>query len=271
MKFLKHVLLLMVLTVTIVLSSCSNDDDNTLVLSESETYDIYDVNGSEVMGTVSLFNNDSTAVVLTIQLAEATGAVHPAAIYFDTANENGGSAITLNAISEDGFSATGFSALDNGTDVTYLDMLDFNGNIKIDLSSSDNTTVAMGDIGQNALTGNTVSRALENANSSGVDGIVIFAERNNGGALIALEVEGTVTGNSHPVYLINGSIASPGTVAATLNPIIGEFGEARTSIFTLDDGTPVLYSDLINFDGHINVLLSNADATIVSQGNIGTN
>ncbi|NQY06222.1 MAG: hypothetical protein HRT68_08575 [Flavobacteriaceae bacterium] len=272
MKFLKKFSILCLTILAIAFTSCNNDDDgSSLVVTLPVEYSLYDVNNSEVMGTITLFNNDSTDVVVTIDLTEGTGNNHPAAIYFDTANENGAKAVTLNAINANGFSSTGFGALDNGTSITYLEMLEFDGSIKVEMSTTDNTFVAFGEIGQNGFTGNSTTRALEEANTSGVNGVVIFAERNNGEALVAVELDGTTDGVDHPVYLMNGSIAAPGGIAATLTPVNGTYGEGRTSLTSLDNGTAVLYNDLINYDGHLTVQTSPSDATTVAEGDIGSN
>lgn len=271
MKSLKNLALLLVMITTIVFTSCNQDDDNTVTVSESVSFDLYDVNNSEVMGTISMLNNDSTQVIMIIALTEGTGQSHPAAIYLETANESGAKVVQLNALNGSGVSATTFGALDDGTEITYDSMLEFDGNIKVELSTSDNTIVAMGDIGQNKLTGTTTSYALNEANASGVSGLVIFAERQNGEALVALELDNTSAGNTHPVIMNNGAVGAGGTTAATLNDLNGTYGESRTSLKNLDNGTSVLYNDLINFDGHIEVQTSPSDATRVVEGNIGVN
>lgn len=272
MKLFKNAILTLSLVVGIALTSCSNDDDNQgLILTDSETYDLYDVNNSEVMGTITLFNNDSTAVVITIQLAEATGQTHPATLYFETANENGAVAVALNDVNGNGFSATNFSELDNGTNITYNSMLDFDGSIKIETSSTDNSLVAIGDIGQNAFTGNSTTRPLNEVNNSGVSGLVIFAERNSGEALVAVQLDGTVDGVMHPAEIMNGDVSTPGSSAATLNPVDGTYGESRTSLNGINNTNVVFYSELLTFNGHVNVRYSATDNTIVAQGNFGAN
>lgn len=272
MKMFKHVFLTLSVFAFLVFTSCSNDDDNQgLILTDSQTYDLYGVNNSEVMGTITLYNNDSTAVVLTVQLAEATGQSHPVNLYFDTANENGTVAVALNDINSNGFSATNFTELDNGADITYNTMLDFNGNVKVEMSSTDNSLVAVGDIGENAFTGNSTTRPLNETNNSGVSGMVIFVERNNGEALVAVQLDGTVDGVMHPAEILNGDITSPGTVAATLNPVNGTYGESRTSLNGINNASFVLYSELLTFNGHVNVMYSSTDNTIVAQGNFGAN
>ncbi|MCQ6468237.1 hypothetical protein NPN14_23720, partial [Vibrio parahaemolyticus] len=83
------------------------------------------------------------------------GASHPAHIHLNTAAEGGDIALTLNAVDgTTGKSTTVLKALDNGTKITYQELLNFDGYINVHLSTSSLATlVAQGDIGQNELTG----------------------------------------------------------------------------------------------------------------------
>ena len=272
MKLNYSPILLLLVMVSVAFTSCSSDDDGQrFTLAEPETYPLYDVNNSEVMGSVTFFNNDSTAVVVSIQLTEGTGQTHPANIYFENANQNGSVAVTLNQIDANGVSVTNFSALDDGTDITYDSMLTFDGSVKVALSSTDNTIVALSDIGNNAFTGNSNTRPLEEVNNSGVSGIVIIAERKSGEALVAVQLDGTVPGEMHPATLVNGDVATPGTVAATLAPVDGTYGESRTPLTVVNTTEAVSYADLITFNGHVNIRYSSTNNTLVAQGNIGAN
>ena len=51
----------------------------------------------------------------------------------------------------------------------------------------------------------------------------------------------------------------------------GNTGISETNVSALDDNAVFEYDDVLGVNGHINVLLSEAQPTIVSQGNIGAN
>lgn len=112
-----------------------------------------------------------------------------------------------------------FSALDDGTSITYEEAVDFDGYFNVLLSADDlGTLVAQGDIGENDLTCQSKDYILEERAVEGISGEGMFQERFNGEALTTIMLEGTTEDGEHPAHIHMGSVAEvPGDIAFTLN------------------------------------------------------
>src|SRR5690606_15838174 len=123
---------------------------------------------------------------------------------------------------------------------------------------------------QNALTGLSETHELNSVSDPAISGTVKFEERKNGEAVATITLDGTSGGNTHPAHIHNNSAAEGGGIAIDFNPVDGATGISKTNIKQLNDGTPVTYSDLLEFDGYVNVHLSAAQlGTLIAQGDIG--
>jgi plastocyanin len=121
-------------------------------------------------------------------------------------------------------------------------------------------------------TGNIKTYTLNALAGSGVSGEATFTELSNGSVEVKLDLAGTQAGNSHPAHIHINTAAEGGAIAISLMPVDGANGVSTTVFAELDNGTPITYSELLEFDGYINVHLSVDDlATIVAQGDIGQN
>lgn len=226
------------------------------------------------MATFAARVNGETLVTLALENTPADG-MHPAHIHFNTAAEGGGIAVTLGTVDGNtGMSKTNVTMLDDGSMMlSYDDLLDFDGYINVHLSAADlGTLVAQGDIGQNELTGTSMSYDLNSVDVAGVSGTVEFMERVNGETLVEINLMGTTFAGDHPSHIHLGSVAeAPGAIAVTLTSV-NTMGVSKTNVTMLDDESTLSYDDLIAFDGYVNVHNSAADlGTLVAQGNIGAN
>jgi hypothetical protein len=278
MKYLKKVLMSFLIMTPFLFTSCTNDEDGGIspALTElnSKVYTLGTVGDFGVSGTAKFIeNSDATlSIELDIQNTPA-GGIHPAHIHINTAAESGGIALKLNAVDGDtGKSTTTFTTLDDGTAITYEGLLNFNGYINIHLSAAElSTLVAQGDIGQNELTGETVSYAL-NGGDAGINGTIEFAERVNQTTLVTINLTGTTDGDSHPAHIHENDIAATGNIIVGLNPVIGKTGISKTQVATLVSGASVIYTEFLTVNAYVNVHFSDADLdTIVAEGNIGVN
>ncbi len=230
-----------------------------------------------IKGTATFQERSNGSALVTIQLQNTPAdGTHPAHIHANTAAEGGAIAISLNPVNgATGLSQTEVSAYDDGTEVSYADLLDYDGYINVHLSSADlGTIVAQGDIGSNVLTGESVAYALNAVAGSGVNvsGTATFAERKDGTTLVTVVVTGTPAGGNHPTHIHYNSAEEGGAIAVSLTNVDGDTGLSKTSVMALDNNIEVTYDELIAFDGYINVHLSPEElGTIVSQGNIGAN
>lgn len=258
-----------------LVTSCSDDDTNTFV-GQKKVFALSSVAVPSISGTATFIENADNSTTVELKLnGTPDGGMHPAHIHFNTAAEGGDIAITLGTVNgTTGFSTVTFSKLDNGTAVTFDQILDFNGYINVHLSATElGTIVAQGDIGQNELTGTSKAYVLNEKDVPGINGTATFFERKNGDALAVLNIVNTPAGGMHPAHIHMGSVAtSPGAITFTFNPVNGDTGMSKTNVSKLDNQTAFGYSDVLTTNGYVNVHLSaEALGTIVAQGNIGVN
>jgi plastocyanin len=134
------------------------------------------------------------------------------------------------------------------------------------------TLVAQGDIGQNALTGESETYQLSEKDLTGISGTAKIEERVNGTTLLTLTLAGTPQDGIHPAHIHENDATTGGGILISLISVDGNTGTSKTQVEQLDDGTAITYDQLVDFNGHINVHLSEAElSTIVAQGNIGSN
>jgi len=120
--------------------------------------------------------------------------------------------------------------------------------------------------------GNTTVFDLNEKAVTGISGKATFVENEDASITVVLDISGTPANGVHPANIHFNSALEGGAIALSFNPVDGNNGKSVTTFTTLDDGTPVSYNDMINFDGYINVHLSEDDlGTIVAQGDIGQN
>ena len=239
----------------------------TYVLEER---DVDGINGSVIFS--ERVNGEALAQI-TLEETPDDG-IHPAHIHMNSAAEGGSIAYTFTPVDgSSGTSASNISVLDDGSPFGYAEILDFDGYVNVHLSMDELTTiVAQGDIGQNELTGTSVTYQLNERDVAGISGTVVFSERLNGEALAMISLVGTSEGGSHPAHIHANSATEGGPIIFSFNPVDGSNGISRTNLSMFDDGSEFNYSDIESVDGYVNVHLSLDDlSTIVAQGNIGSN
>ena len=294
MKVKKSILKVLPLLVGFFFIVSCNNDDGTVVPpdepdmeepeeeepeavteTDSKTYELGAVANPDISGTAKFitFSNDST--VIELKLANTPdGGMHPAHIHFNTAAEGGDIALDLTTVDgATGESSTHVTALNDGTAITYAELLDYDGYINVHLSADDlGTLVAQGDIGQNELTGTSKEYALGSVDVEDIDGTATFFERKNGEALAVIQLEYTPEDGMHPGHIHFNTAAEGGDIAFTFNPVIGATGESRTNVAALDDESAFGYAQVLDYDGYINIHLSADElGTLVAQGDIGQN
>jgi hypothetical protein len=146
MKQLKLVLLLIS---TAVLINCNNEEE-TSDLGDM-VYQLQSVTNPAILGKVTMTKTANGSATMLVELNGASTDVHPVYIYYNSLEQGGPIAITLNPIDCDcEFSTTVVSMLDNGNAISYEDLLTFNGHIKVHKSSNELETVLLqGNIGSN--------------------------------------------------------------------------------------------------------------------------
>lgn len=257
--------------------NCSGDDNITPIPSSqiSKSYALSSIDDNNVSGTAKFINNEDNSITVELDFtAIPTGGTHPAHIHYNTAAEGGTIAISLGTVDGNtGFSTITFTTLDDGTPITYDELMSFDGYINVHESDSQlNVILAQGDIGQNELTGVSKTYTLAEKDVAGISGTVVFSERENGEALAVIQLANTLFGNTHPAHIHYNTAVEGGDIAFTFNPVNGDTGKSYTNVSELDDAISFLYMDVVEFDGYVNVHESDTNlGTIIAQGDIGQN
>lgn len=242
---------------------------------ESEVYELGPVADPNIHGTATFAKRKNGFTLVTLQLeGTSEGDSHPAHIHNNSAAEGGGIAVDFKPVDgATGMSRTTIRKLNDDTPITYDELINFNGYAQVHLSTSQlGTFIAQGDIGANALTGESMEYPLNPVSDPNISGKVTFAERKSGATLVTIELEGTTDGGSHPAHIHNNTAAQGGGIAVDFKPVEGATGISKTTIRALNDATPVTYDDLINFNGYVQVHLSSDNlGTLIAQGDIGQN
>ncbi len=261
-------------------TSCSTDGEKTVeeeevTVVDSKTFELAVIEPNGVSGTATFSSHSDNTLSVALDLSNTTaGAMHPAHIHFNTAAEGGDVALTLGTVNGDtGKSTASFTVLDDGSTITYAQLIDFDGHINVHLDADNmGTLIVQGDIGQNELTGISKEYTLQPYIGYDIEGSVSFYERSNGEALTILVLANTVEGSEHPAHIHAGDASGFGDIVFAFQPINGDTGMSKTNVATLNDATVFGYNDVLSFDGHINVHLSPTDmATWVARANIGSN
>lgn len=276
---MKKSILLLFSTISIMLMTNCSGDENSIPIDSSLTYIEYDLNAVDnpnVTGYARIIENEDMSLTAQVILSglDNNNGDHPTHIYYNTAVDGGTIAISLNPVDSDtGTSTTVFSALDDGTPISYAEFTFFNGHLNVQLSASNpDFLIAQGDIGQNELTGTTKTYALNDVSMSGISGTAKFSERQNGDALAVIQLTNTIQGTISPAHIHNNTALEGGPIAFTFNDVNGDTGTSKTNVSQLDDGTDFGFIDVTEFDGYINVHLDPTNLqTIISQGDIGEN
>lgn len=261
----------MILSSVFFFSACDDDDEPQPQLTgNSKTYDLSSVSDPGVSGTVTFAERDDDQILITIQLTGTQSGTHPAHIHANSAAETGGIVLDLTAVNgADGKSETVVKSLNDGTAISYEDLLAFDGYVNVHASETDlGTLIAQGDIGENELTGESKVYELAPVADPAVTGTATFAKRVNGSTLVTVALTGTQPGASHPSHIHANTIAQGGTIVINLKNVDGTTGFAASQVDTLNNGTAISYEELLDFNGYLNV---HTGSTFVVQGDIGAN
>jgi hypothetical protein len=284
-KFLHLSAWILAFSVAILLNGCEEDDGPAPLpdpTGDSKTYPLASISDPNISGTAEFEELEGGSTMVTLMLSGTSGStMHPAHIHVNSSAIGGDVAISLNAVdAATGMSETQISEMDNGTAITYDQLLDFDGYINVHLSESDlGTLIAQGDIGSNELTGEFKTYTLVEKAVPGINGAIKFEERKNGFTLATIMLENTPDGGMHPAHIHANSAAEGGGIVVTFNPVNGTTGMSKTGIRAMDgsDGTmnggdAITYDEILAYNGYVNVHLSAEDlGTLVAQGDIGSN
>jgi plastocyanin len=275
MKNLKRNILSIAFLLPFMFSSCTKDDMPAATVVNSKVFALSSVGTAGISGTATVVEKSDATLSIELNLKNTVaGSSHPAHIHLNTAAEGGDIALTLKPVDgTTGKSTTTFKTLDNGTAITYQQLLNFDGYINVHLSADKLATlVAQGDIGQNELTAVSKVYALGSVAVDNISGTATFYKRVNGEALSIVKLNNTPAGGMHPGHIHANTAAQGGGIVFTFNPVNGDTGLSTTNISKLDNGSAIGYDQLLTYNGYINFHFSASNmATLVAQGDIGQN
>lgn len=262
-----------VVLLSAVFTGCKKDDGDDF--GDTKTYALKTKDVLGITGTATFTQTSATDTRIDLVVTGAPSGTHPAHIHFSSAAETGAIAITLNDVDAQGKSTTVVRQRDDGTAITYAQLLEFDGYINVHESAANLGVIyAQGDIGGNELTGDNKSYTLDTVGTSPVSGTVKFEKRKNGYSLVSIDVDNTLPSGDHPTHIHLGSIATigGGPIKITLNNVNGASGKSITTVRKLDDGTAITYDNLLVFDGYLNIHESLLNiGNVICHGNIGSN
>ncbi len=257
--------------IVFVTASCDDDDNpGPQLTGENKQYTLSSVSDPAINGTVTFAERDDDQILITIQLNGTSSGTHPAHIHVNSAAAGGSIVLDLEDVDgTDGKSETVISALNDGTAITYEQLLDFNGHVNVHLDANNlPTLLAQGDIGANELTGERKEYEMTPVENPAVQGKAIFEKRKKGTTLVTIMLEGQEPGLTHASHFHSNTVADTGPIVINLKSINSSNSITKTSVDTLNNGNPVTYEELLNFNGYINV---HKGATFVAQVDIGQN
>jgi hypothetical protein len=135
------------------LAGCDDDDDDKSSQINEKAYTLAPLDTSGVSGTVTFKKQDSQTTLVTVQLSGTqAGNTHPAHIHSGNASTGGPIVLNFNDVDgATGRSETTVTKWNDGTAVTYEQLIAYNGHVNIHLSAAEmQTMIAQGNIGSNS-------------------------------------------------------------------------------------------------------------------------
>lgn len=142
---------LLIAIFTLIISGCSKDNATEVILAKN-VFALSPVADSNISGNVSFVKYEDGRTEVILQINNSSKDIHPAYIYTNSLAEGGTVAMTLAPIECDcEESITVVSKWDNGQAVTYEELINFDGHLKIHQNKDHlEIVIAQGNIGMNA-------------------------------------------------------------------------------------------------------------------------
>ena len=150
---LKSLMWSLFIVIAVGLMACNDDDEDPTPQVQKKVYTLNEVSGSGISGTVTFTRQTDGFTLVEISLTGTTaGNSHPTHIHANSASEGGGIVIDLTNVDGDtGMSETVVTEMNDGTEINYQGLINFDGYVNVHLSASElSTLVAQGNIGSNA-------------------------------------------------------------------------------------------------------------------------
>lgn len=232
---------------------------------DEKVYTFTPVIDPAVSGTATFAKRQNGKALVIVALTNTQPGTYASHIHTNTIAQGGGIVLNLNAVDgTTGIAKTSVDTLNNGTPITYDELLNFNGYLNVHSGSS---FLGQTDIGGNELTGDQKVYTLTPVIDPAVTGTATFAKRKKGTTLVTVEMHNTQPG-TYASHIHTNTIAQTGGIVINLKSVDGSIGVARTSVDTLNNGTPITYEELLDFNGYLNV---HSGSSFLGQADIGQN
>jgi len=149
---MKKYIYLFLVSMSLIISGCSKDDSSTKSSTSVKVYTLSPVSNSKISGKVTFKKNEDGSTTILLEINGSSTDIHPAFIYLNNVETGGQVAITLAPIDCDcESSSTVITTLDDGTPITYEQLLKFDGHIKIHQNEDHlEIIITQGNIGANS-------------------------------------------------------------------------------------------------------------------------
>src|SRR5690606_30333623 len=85
---------------------------------------------------------------------------------------------------------------------------------------------------------------------------------------VTVALVNTTDGESYASHIHGNSAVESGGILIDLSNVDGTSGMAISNVSEMNDGTPITFEELLEFDGYVNV---NGNGGLIAQGDIGGN
>ncbi|MGC1243937.1 MAG: CHRD domain-containing protein [Chryseosolibacter sp.] len=233
---------------------------------DSEQYTLNAVSDPAISGTATFSKRVNGQTLVSVDLTGTPAGDYASHIHANSAAETGGITIDLsNVDGTTGRARTNVTQRNDGTAITYEELLQYNGYLNVHSGAS---LLAQGDIGGNELTGDTKVYQMSPVALPSVTGTTTFSKRKNGNTLVTVALQNTETGASYPSHIHANTVAEGGGIVINLNNVDGTTGLAKSNVKQMNDGTPMTYDQLLEFNGYLNV---HGAGSFIAQADIGQN
>lgn len=151
-------------------AGCDDDDDDNSSPKMERSYALAEIADSGVSGTVTFTKQDDQTTLIVIEVSGTeTGNSHPAHIHSGSASTGGPIVVDFTPVDgATGRSETTVTQLNDGTPITYEELIAYNGHVNVHRSAADLAVITQGDVGSNST--GSANNGGNGGNGGPVDG-----------------------------------------------------------------------------------------------------
>lgn len=260
--------------VLVIFVNCKNDDNSlTVPTGMTKSYKVISTDLSNIEGTVEFVENDNNSTTINFTLQNTSDSFNnPIYLRRKTAYQGGDlAAIMGNLDGRTGKSSFTISKLADGQGLTYNQLLVFDGYFAIELDDNSGKLAASAHIGPNELTGKKMTYSMSFTDDFSYSGQATFAERVNGSSSLLVSLLESNENAAYPSHIHSNEEESDNIILLNLSSVESKFkGHGFSEISDLN-GSPIIYSDLLELNASIDIHDFNDSTKVIASGGIGSN